>query len=199
MQPLRALRRASALAAGVVAVLLLVCGGLFTHPASAGDAAGMGMGMDMGMDMGMGMRTAGPPPSGSPAMAATAGVPGPGGTPGMAGVPAMAGMAGMPAAGTTRTDVMAGVPETAAMPAMNSGTGSDAGAGSHGGCSDSAQDCPLASAYASTVQAGPAGDLPGCALGGTRPAAQGRTGPAPPPDRSRPRAPDLDSLCVSRT
>ncbi|MFE4632572.1 hypothetical protein ACFRJ1_04220 [Streptomyces sp. NPDC056773] len=192
MQPLRALRRASALAAGVVAVLLLVCGGLFTHPASAGDAAGMGM------DMGMGMRTAGPPPSGSPAMAATAGVPGPGGTPGMAGVPAMA---GMPAAGLTRTDVMAWVPETAAMPAMNSGsgTGSDAGAGSHGGCSDSAQDCPLASAYASTVQAGPAGDLPGCALGGTRPAAHGRTGPAPPPDRSRPRAPDLDSLCVSRT
>ncbi|MCP3753507.1 hypothetical protein [Streptomyces sp. TBY4] len=152
MQPVRALRRASALAAGVVAVLLLVCGGLFTHPASAGDAAGMRMDA-------------------------------------MAGMPAEA---GMPAG--------AGPSAMAAMPAMDGGRRSgSAGAGSDGGCSDSAQDCPLASAYAPTVQAGPAGDLPGCALGGTRPAAHGRTGPAPPPERSRPRTPDLDSLCVSRT
>ncbi|MCX4782424.1 hypothetical protein [Streptomyces sp. NBC_01264] len=143
MQPIPALRRASAAAAGVVAVVLLVCGGLFTHPDGARHPAG---------------------------------------------APAMAGMAGMP--GMTG---IGGTPEHAAHAGAVTGTGTD------GGCSASGQDCPLASAYAPTVQAGPAGDLAGSAIWGTASVAHGRTGPAPPPECSRPRAPDLDSLCVERT
>ncbi|MCJ0869541.1 hypothetical protein [Streptomyces sp. AP-93] len=161
MQPIRALRRASAVAAGVVAVLLLVCGGLFTHPASAGHAAGM--------------RMSGPQLNGSPAPA------------GMA--------AGMP--GTAEAPAIAGTP-TMDMD-MDMGPGSGAGAGTDGGCSASGQDCPLASAYAPTVQAGPAGDLAGSALGAMRSVDDGHPRPVPPSERSRPRAPDLDSLCVSRT
>ncbi|WP_327256639.1 hypothetical protein [Streptomyces sp. NBC_01244] len=167
MQPIRARHRASALAAGVVAVLLLVCGGLFTHPASAGDAAGT--------------RMAGAPPNGSPAMAG------------------MAGMAGAEMAGMAATAGMGEAPVTAGTPAMATAPESGAGAGTDGDCSASGQDCPLASAYAPTVQAGPAGDLAGCAIWGTRSVADGHPRPVPPPERSRPRAPDLDSLCVSRT
>ncbi|MFE9561863.1 hypothetical protein ACFYM0_12215 [Streptomyces sp. NPDC006487] len=164
MQPIHARHRASALAAGVVAVLLLVCGGLFTHPASAGGAAGT--------------RMAGPPPNGAPATAGSAG----------AGMPGMAATAGMGEA-----------PVAAGMPAMATAPESGAGAGTDGDCSASGQDCPLASAYAPTAQAGPAGDLAGCAIWGARPVSDGHPRPLPPPERSRPGAPDLDSLCVSRT
>lgn len=156
MQPIHAHHRASAVAAGVVAgavaVLLLVCGGLFTHPASAGDARGTPMA----------------------------------GMAGMAGIAGMAAMAGMPA-----------------MPAMDmgpgGGAGGGAGSGTDGGCSASGQDCPLASAYAPTVQAGPAGDLPGSAIRVRQSVTEVHPRTVPPPECSRPRAPDLDSLCVSRT
>ncbi|MCX5402949.1 hypothetical protein OHA37_03495 [Streptomyces sp. NBC_00335] len=145
MQPIPARHRVPAVGAGVLAVLLLVCGGLFTHPASTGHVTG---------------------------------------TP-MAG---MADMAGVP--------VMAGMP---AMPASDTGPAAGAGAGTDGGCSASGQDCPLASAYAPTVQAGPAGDLAGSAMWVRQPAADGHPRPVPSPECSRPGTPDPDSLCVSRT
>ncbi|WP_327302759.1 hypothetical protein OG730_03545 [Streptomyces sp. NBC_01298] len=171
MQPIRPLRRASAVVAGVVAVLLLVCGGLFTHPAFAGHAAGA--------------RSAG--------TARTAGI---------AGMPAMVGMSAM--AEPPAMDAMDGPPAMAGMHAIDRGpesaaAGTAEGSGSEGGCSASGQDCPLASAYAPTVPAGPAGDLAGSAIWGTQSVVPGHPGPAPSPERSRPRAPDLDSLCVSRT
>ncbi|WP_407835719.1 hypothetical protein ACE1OC_03365 [Streptomyces sp. DSM 116496] len=55
MQPLRAPHRARAAVAGIVAVLLLACGGLFTHPAFAMPAM--------------------PAPAGMPGPPATAGAP----------------------------------------------------------------------------------------------------------------------------
>ncbi|MFF3209442.1 hypothetical protein ACFYYB_02155 [Streptomyces sp. NPDC002886] len=183
MQPIRPHRRASAVVAGVVAVLLLVCGGLFTHPAFAGHAAGE--------------RSAG-----------TARMAGISGMPAMAGMPPTAeppAMAGMPTtAEPPAMDAMAGPPASAGMPAVDRGpesaaAGTAEGAGTDGGCSASGQDCPLASAHAPTVPAGPAGDLAGSAVWGTPSVAPGHRGPAPSPECSRPRAPDLDSLCVSRT
>ncbi|MGW1773936.1 hypothetical protein [Streptomyces sp. NPDC002104] len=169
MQPIPAHHRAPALAAGVLAVLLLVCGGLFTHPGSTGHARGM--------------RPSGPAHAG---MAGMAGMPGMSAT---GATPAMAGTATVGPPVSAATSASDGGPESAA----------GAGAGTDGGCSAPGQDCPLASAYAPTVPAGPAGDLAGSATWGTPSLAHGHTGPVPPPACSRPRAPDLDSLCVSRT
>ncbi|MER5486953.1 hypothetical protein ABT024_27620 [Streptomyces sp. NPDC002812] len=199
MQPLRALRRARAVVAGIVAVLLLACGGLFTHPASAMPApAGL---------PGSPATAGAPATAGSPRMAGTAGTRA---AAGMHGSPAMAGMAmgagpdtrmDLPALGAVAPEGMAAGPDTGPGPATGprAAAGAAMGAGSGGGCSVAGQECPLASAYAPTVAAGPVGELSGSVAGGTQAAAGGHPGPVPPPECSRPRAPDLDSLCVSRT
>ncbi|MDD9380567.1 hypothetical protein M8Z33_28715 [Streptomyces sp. ZAF1911] len=154
MQPVHTLHRACAAVAGTVAVLLLACVGLFTHPASAMAAM--------------------------PTPPALAGLPG---SPATAGTPAPAGMA-MGAGPATRLD----------QPVLGA-----VAPGGGGGCSGAGQECPLVSAYAPTVAAGPVGEVSGFVAGGAQAAGGGRPGGVPPPECARPRAPDLDSLCVSRT
>ncbi|WP_330299884.1 hypothetical protein [Streptomyces sp. NBC_00503] len=148
MQIIRAPRRTAAVVAGVVAVVLLVCGGLFTHPVHP--------------------------------MAE------------MAGMPAMTAVPAMDSAVSAAMD-------PAMDPAMDMGTGPTADKGADGGCSVSGEDCPLASAWTPADTAVPAGNLAGSAAWDPPPVAAGPAGPVPHRVCAQPRAPDLDSLCVSRT
>ncbi|MEV7730413.1 hypothetical protein AB0P15_37775 [Streptomyces sp. NPDC087917] len=94
------------------------------------------------------------------------------------------------------------MPEHGAVAAMNTAVpmGSPS-AGTHvvssmdGGCAATGMQCPLASAQAPTTVAGSA--IGHAATGWVTAAATG--GPVPSLLCARPRAPDLDSLCVSRT
>ncbi|WP_371619112.1 hypothetical protein [Streptomyces sp. NBC_00454] len=153
MQIIRAPRRTAAVVAGVVAVVLLVCGGLFTHPAHSTHP--------------------------------------------------MSAMAGMPAtADTSAMDTaVSEAMDTAMDTATNTGpaTAKTAGKGADGGCSASGEDCPLASAWAPADTAAATGHLAGSAAWGLPSVAAGPAGPVPHRVCAQPRAPDLDSLCVSRT
>lgn len=150
MQIIRAPRRTAAVAAGVLAVVLLVCGGLFTHP-----------------------------------------------VPSMAPMPSMATMT-MPAVSAMDMAVSAAA---AVHTNTDAGTGPAMGKSPDGGgCSVSGEDCPLASAWAPAGPAAPAtNNLAVSAAWSPPPVAAGPAGPVPHRACAQPRAPDPDSLCVSRT